>query len=84
MTSHTKAGVKLRRCVIENVWGFCAPDLLITTAVTRHWQSQVSLAVTLWLSGVVVNQTFTLGGVDVRACLFIDHCHGVFIHVKFT
>ena len=31
------------------------------------------LVVTLWLSGVVVDQTFTLGGVDVRARLFIVH-----------
>ena len=35
---------------------------------------QVLLVVTLWLSGIVVDQTFTLGGVDVRACLFIVHC----------
>ena len=37
-------------------------------------ESQVSLAVTLWLSGVVVDRAFTLGGVDMRARLFIDHC----------
>ena len=31
-------------------------------------------AVTLWLSGVVVDRTFTSGGVDVRAqSLFVDH-----------
>ena len=30
-------------------------------------ENQVSLAVTLWLSGVVVDRTFTSGGVDVRA-----------------
>ena len=34
----------------------------------------MSLAVTLWLSVVVVDRTFTLGGVDVCACLFIDDC----------
>ena len=33
------------------------------------------MAVTLWLSGVVVNQTFTSGGVDVRTCLFVNHRH---------
>ena len=30
-------------------------------------ENQVSLAVTLWLSGVVVDRAFTSGGVDVRA-----------------
>ena len=29
----------------------------------------------LWLSGVVVDRTFTTGGVDVRAHLFVDHRH---------
>ena len=34
------------------------------------------------LSGVVVNQTFTSGGVDVHAHLFVDHHHvNVFIPV---
>ena len=28
-------------------------------SITRHQKSQVLLAVTLWLSGVVVNQKFT-------------------------
>ena len=35
----------------------------------------------LWLS-VVVNRMFTSGGVDVHACLSVDHCYvNVFIHV---
>ena len=29
-------------------------------------ENQVSVAVTLWLSGVVIDQTFTSGSVDVR------------------
>ena len=33
---------------------------------TRYWESQLSLVVTLWLSGVVGDLTFTLGGVDMR------------------
>ena len=41
---------------------------------TRYPENQVSLAVMLWLSGVVIDQTFTLGGVDVHACLLVDHC----------
>ena len=32
---------------------------------------QISLAVTLWLSGVVVDWTFTPGGVDMHAHLFV-------------
>ena len=36
----------------------------------------------LWLSGVVIDRTFTSGGVDVRACLFVDHrCVNVFIRI---
>ena len=43
----------------------------------------VSLSVTLWLSGVVVNRTFTSGGIDVCTRLFVvDHRHvNVFIRV---
>ena len=42
----------------------------------------LSLAVMLWLSGVVVDWTFTSGGVDVRAHLLVAHrCVHVFIHV---
>ena len=49
---------------------------------TRYRENQVSLVVTLWLSGVVVDRTFTPGGVDVCACLFVDHCCiNVFIRV---
>lgn len=45
---------------------------------------KVSLAVTLRLSGVAVNQTCTLGGVDVYTRLFVDHhCVNVFIR-KFS
>ena len=29
----------------------------------------------LWLSGVVVDQTFTSRGVDVRTRFFVNHCH---------
>ena len=47
--------------------------------VTRRWQSQVLLAVTLWLSGVVVNRTFTLGGVGVHACLFMVIAQCLFV-----
>ena len=40
------------------------------------------MAVTLWLSGIVVDRTFTLRGVDVRARLFVDrHCINVSIRV---
>ena len=47
-----------------------------------YQESQLSLVVTLWLSGVVVDRTFTPGGVDVRARLFVDHrCVNVFIRV---
>ena len=36
----------------------------------------------LWLSGVVVDVTFTSGGVDMRACLIVDHCRvNGFTHV---
>ena len=41
----------------------------IVKSTTGLRESQVSLAVTLWLSGVVINQTFTSGGVDVHARL---------------
>ena len=41
----------------------------------RYRESQLSLAVMLWLSGVVVDRTFTLGGVDMSARLFVDHRH---------
>ena len=40
---------------------------------TWYQESQVSLAVTLWMSGVVVDSTFTLEGVDVLARLFTRH-----------
>ena len=39
-----------------------------------YWESQLLLVVTLGLSGVVVNRTFTLRGVDVCTRLFVDHC----------
>ena len=41
----------------------CVPSVESTTS---YWESQVLLAVTLWLSGVVVDRTFTSVGVDVR------------------
>ena len=44
--------------------------------------SQVKLTATLWLSGIVVDRTFTLGGVDMCARLFVDRCCvNAFIHV---
>ena len=36
------------------------------SSATRYQENQVSLAVTLWLSGVVIDRTFTSGGVEVR------------------
>ena len=45
---------------------------------SSYRESQVSLAVTLWLS-VVIDWTFTMGGVHVCTCL-ITATH-VFIHV---
>ena len=40
-------------------------------------------AITVWLSGVVVDWMFTSGGVDVHALLFVDHhCVNVFIRVS--
>ena len=36
-------------------------------------KNQVSLAVTLWLSGVVVDRAFTSGGVDVRAEAYLSN-----------
>ena len=53
-------------------------ECLINNQVPR----EVSLAVTLWLSGVVLDRTFTSGGVDVHACLFVDNrLVNVFIRV---
>ena len=43
-------------------------------SITRNCKSRVKLAVTLWLSGIVIDWTFTLGSVDVRARLFVGHC----------
>ena len=34
-------------------------------------ESQLSLVVTVWLSGVVIDWTFTLGGVDVSAHTYL-------------
>ena len=45
-------------------------------------ERQLLLVVTLWLSGVVVDWTLTLGSVDIRAHLLVDHhCIHVFICV---
>ena len=53
-----------------------------STISTRYQESQLSLVVTLWLSGVVIDRKFTPGSVDVRARLFVDHhCVNVFIRV---
>ena len=48
-----------------------------------YWESQVLLVVTLWLSGVVVDQKFTSEGVDERTHLFIDHCRVKFVFLFF-
>ena len=47
---------------ITSTWGVSSVQ-----PTTRYWESQVSLAVTLWLSGEVIDWTFTLGGEDVHA-----------------
>ena len=63
--------------ILMNAWSI--PSIWFTT---RYRESQLSLTITLWLSGVVVDWTFTSGGVEMRACLFIDHCCvNVFIQV---
>ena len=50
--------------------------------INNHVPGEVSLVVTLWLSGVVLDRTFTSGDVDVRGCLFVDNCLvNVFIRV---
>ena len=48
----------------------------LLTRVYGIWyrESQLSLVVTLWLSGVVVDRAFTSGGGDARGRLFIDYC----------
>ena len=54
--------------------------VLSVESTTRYRESQVSLAVTLWLSRVVVDWTCTSVGVDVRARLFVDRrCVNVYI-----
>ena len=41
-----------------------------------------AMVVTLWLSAGVVDRTFSLGGVDVHARLFVYHyCENAFIRV---
>ena len=44
--------------------------------ITRYMyrESKVALDITLWLSGVIGDRTFTLGGMDVHASLFIEYC----------
>ena len=39
-----------------------------------YCKSQVKLTAMLWLSEIVVDRTFTLGGVDMCARLFVGHC----------
>ena len=48
--------------------------------------NQVLVAVMLWLSGVVVDQVFILGGLDVRVktYLLIIAGKGLYSHVKFS
>ena len=64
-------GVKCSRFVrsatVTSAW--C---VLSVESTTRYRERQISLAVTLWLSRVVVDWTFTSVGVDVRARLFVD------------
>ena len=40
--------------------------LTVDGSTIRHRESKLSLVLTLWLSGVVVDRAFTSGGVDVR------------------
>ena len=48
---------------LHNVW--VPGALLLFSLLPRYQESQLSLVVMLWLSGVVIDQTFALGGVDV-------------------
>ena len=63
---------------------FLAFSLLPGIRRARYQESQVSLAVTLWLLGVAVDRTFNSEYVDVCAHLFVNHRHVCFYsHVKF-
>ena len=54
----------------------------VSIAFCHYQVSGEPVIVILWLSGVVIDQTFTLGGVDMCTHLFIDHrCINVFIHI---
>ena len=47
--------------------------LELSNHLVHYLESQLSLVVMLWLSGVVIDRTFSSGGVDMRARLFVDH-----------
>ena len=46
---------------------FLTVDSYIMASAYYQVSGKLSLVVSLWLSGVVVDRTFTSGGVDVRA-----------------
>ena len=59
--------------------------LELSNHLVHYLESQLLLVVTLWLSGVVIDWMFTLGGVDMRVRLFVDHhCIKFVIRVKFS
>ena len=62
-----------------SAWSVCSVE-----STTRYRESQVLLAVTLWLSGVVIDQTFTLAGVDVHAAYSLITATYVYSRVKFS
>ena len=63
---------------------FLAFSLLPGIRRARYQESQVSLAVTLWLLGVAVDRTFNSEYVDVCARLFVNHRVCFYLHVKFS
>ena len=65
-------GVEFSRFVpcVRTIWTI-AWSVLNVQSATKYRENQVSLAVTLWLSVVVIDRTFTSEGVDVRVCKLI-------------
>ena len=49
----------------------CLECFLVFSQLPRYRESQLSLVITLWLSGVVVDWKSTSGGVDIRARLLV-------------
>ena len=77
MTSHTKVGVKLQRSVIENVWEFCTPDLLINNQALAEPGITGCNAVAVRSS---CQSNIYLGRCGC-ACMLIHGYRPVFIHV---